>query len=145
MFKHTMHLTQKFPAPVETVWDDLSNHQNFGKILKQKITTIKTFGDAAQPDGKGSVRKIHLPGFALEETILKAEKPHRIEYQISKNNPFAFHYGTLDFKALSQTSSQLDYKIELHSRIPFFAALAAQSLHKALSKGLQKYAEKLTR
>lgn len=143
MFSSTVLISQDFSMPVEKVWEDISNHENFGKILKQKITILKTADNPQEPCGKGSIRKIHLPLFALEETILKSEKHKSIEYQITKNNPFAYHYGTLIFSILPNQNSNLSYQIELKSKIPFFAKLAGNALQKALSKGLKKYADKL--
>ena len=134
---------QEFNAPVEKVWEAFSDHENFGKMMGQRITRVVDSSDPANINGINSVRKIHVPLIAFEETIRKSEKPRCIEYQISKNSPLAHHYGTMLFKSLPNGKSALDYTIEIGSNATLWAPFVKTLLSAAIGGSLKKYARTL--
>ena len=142
---HLLIMHRQFNASIEEVWEVFNDHAGFGKIMGQKFQRIKDSPDPANINGVGSTRKVNIPLFPLEETILKSEKPNRIEYQISKGSPFAYHYGTMVFKELAGGNTSLDYTIEMGSNIPLFAGLAKLVLGTTMRAGLRKYARSFTK
>ncbi len=140
---HRLVMHQEFNAPVEKVWEAFNDHENFGKMMGQRMTRVIDSPDPANINGINSVRKIHVPLIAFEETIRKSEKPRCIEYQISKASPLAHHYGTLLFTSLPNGKSALDYTIELGSNAPLWAPFVKTLLNIAIRESIKKYARTL--
>jgi len=138
---HTVKFHKEFKAPIEKVCADFSNHENLGKIFGQRMSRIVDSPDTADVNGTDSVRKIHVPLLPFEETIRKAERPNRIEYQISKGTPLHHHYGTMIFKTLPNGNTALDYTIEMGSRYPLLGKIIAIVLEKSISRSLDTYAK----
>ena len=141
---HKVVMHQEFNAPIEKVWDDMSDHVSMGKIMGQKFTRIVDGKDPANPNGVGSVRRINIPVFGFEETVRKSEKHSLIEYQISKGTPLDHHYGTMVFKSIAENKTSLDYTIELGSKLPFLGAILKMALGNMIGGSIKKYAEKLS-
>ena len=140
---HKIEMHQEFNAPVSKVWADMSDHVSMGKIMGQKFTVLKKGNDPNEPNGVGSVRRINIPVFGFEETVMKAEKEKVIEYTITKGTPLNHHYGTMHFKSLGDNKSSLDYTIELGSKIPFLGLGLKIALKSLIGGGIKKYAQKL--
>lgn len=140
---HRLVMYQEFNAPVEKIFETFSDHEQFGNMMGQRVTRIVDSPDPRDVNGINSVRKIPLPLIPFEETIRKWEKPHRIEYQITKSSPLAHHYGTMVFKRLADGKSAIEYTIELGSPVPFWAAFVKSLLRVAIGNSMKKYAQRL--
>lgn len=140
---HEIKIYQEFDAPVEVVWDALSDHANFGKLMGIPVERIVDSPEPNNPNGAGSVRRIKIPLFGFEETILKADKPNYIEYKISKGTPLNHHLGKIQFKALPGQRSAVDYTITVGSKVPLLGAIVKDGLGKGISKSLKSYAKRL--
>lgn len=140
---HKIIMHQEFNAPIEKVWADMSDHVSMGKIMGQKFTRIVDGKDPADPNGVGSVRRINIPVFGFEETVMKSEKESVIEYTISKGTPLSHHYGTMIFKSLGDNKTSLDYTIELGSKLPFLGGILKSVLGGMIGGSIKKYAKKL--
>lgn len=140
---HRLEMHQEFNAPVEIIFETFSNHEQFGKMMGQPVRRVKDSTDLLDVNGINSVRIIPLPLIPFEETIRKWEKPHRIEYQITKASPLAHHYGTMLFKSLPHGKSAIHYTIELGSPVPFWALLLKSMLSVAIGGSMKKYAKSL--
>lgn len=142
---HKINMFQEFNAPIEKVWEDMSDHVNMGKILGQNISRIVDSKDPLNVNGVGSVRRINVPVFGFEETVRKSEKHSLIEYQITKGTPLSHHYGTMIFRSLPNDKASLDYTIELGSKIPLLGVILKNALGKAIGGSIKNYARKLAR
>ncbi|TNC82442.1 MAG: hypothetical protein C9356_03180 [Oleiphilus sp.] len=141
MAQQTINIVQEFNAPVEQVFEALSDHENFGRICGIKMKRIKDGEDAL--NGLGSVRKISIgPLPSFEETITDYEANALIEYKITQGSPIKNHVGTLRFSSQGE-STVLNYTIQLESKIPFTSGLIKGALENGLSKGLSRYAQGL--
>ena len=140
---HEIKIYQEFDAPVEVVWDALSDHKNFGKLMGIPVERIIDSPEPNNPNGAGSVRRINIPLFGFEETILKADKPNYIEYKISKGTPLNHHLGKMVFKALPGQRSAIDYTITLGSKVPLLGAIVKNGLGNGINKSLKSYARRL--
>lgn len=141
----TLKMHQEFDAPAAVIWEAFNDHENFGKIMGQKIERIVDSDDPENINGLNSVRLLKIPLLPFEETIRKSVKPECIEYQISKGTPLNHHYGRIQFKNLSDGKSSVDYTIELGSTIPFLSEFVKIVLEKGIKNGMKKYAKKLKR
>jgi uncharacterized membrane protein len=134
-------MKQDFNAPLNQVFETLSDHATFGKICGINMTRVIDGSDGA--NGLGSVRKINiglLPSF--EETITDFIPNEYIQYKISKGSPIKNHVGELRFTE-DGGKTTLNYTIELESKIPFTTGLIKAGLEKGISGGLRKYAKTL--
>lgn len=134
---------QEFNAPIEQVWEAFNSHENFGKIMDTEIIRIKDSSDSNNINGLDSVRLIKLPLIPFEETIRKSEKPHCIEYQITKGGPFKHHYGKMLFSSLTSNKTALHYTIEIGATIPLVSIVLKTILQFSIEKGLKNYANSL--
>ena len=139
---HEVQLHQEFNMPVVELWEAFNDHDSCGKIMGQKMVRVKDSTDPNNINGVHSTRKIHVPLLPFEETIRKSEKPHLIEYQISKDSPLAHHYGRMVFSSLPNGQSALDYTIEVGSNSSVFGWLIKKILEDQIGKALKKYAKK---
>lgn len=140
---HEIKVYQEFDAPVEQVWEAFNDHASFGKMMSMKVERVVDSPDPNNINGLGSTRSIKLPLAPFEETIVKSEKPGLIEYRISKGTPLNYHYGSMQFKSLSEGRSAIDYSIKLGSNIPLLGAIIKGALQNGIEGGLRSYARRL--
>lgn len=140
MPKQRIVITQDFPAPRETVFATLTDHNSVGPILGAQMRRIKDGEDAL--NGLHSVRKVSIGPVSFEETVVRHEPPARMEYTVTKGGPIKHHRGTLLFEA-TDTGCHLHYEIVFDGRIPFTGAIIRQQLDTAIRKGLARYAQSL--
>lgn len=141
MATQTIQMQQDFNAPVSEVFQVLSNHERFGRIIGVKMKRIKDGEGSA--NGLGSVRSIHIgPLPSFEETITQYEENAFIEYKITRGSPIKNHVGRLIFEE-KDGRTRLNYTIELESKIPFTTGLIKAALENGIVKGLSNYSRSL--
>lgn len=132
---------QDFPASVEKVFADLSDHESFGRILGLNMKRVKA--GIEHPNGVGSVRRLNLeplPNF--EETITRFVPNSLIEYKITRGMPLKNHLGTMRFSEKEGRAS-LDYTIVFESRIPYLGGVIKTAICNSVIKGLKRYTQTL--
>ncbi len=138
MSLQTITIEQEFNAPVTTVFETLSDHERFGKIIGVKMKRVKDGAGAV--NGLGSIRDIHIgPLPSFQETITAFEPNQMIEYRITQGSPIKNHVGKLTFTE-EAGKTYLHYTIQLESKIPFTTGIIKSALENGISKGLRKYA-----
>ncbi|KZY61257.1 hypothetical protein A3742_11740 [Oleiphilus sp. HI0071] len=138
MAQQSISMHFKFNKPLATVFEELSDHEQFGKLCGINMKRVRDGSDT--PNGLGSVRKINIgPLPPFEETITGFKENSFIEYKITKGSPIKNHVGTLEFRESGQ-GCELDYVIKLESKIPFTTSLIKNVLKQGISKGIGQYA-----
>ena len=140
MTQQFIELNLEFNAPVDEVFNLLSDHQQMGKILNTSVRRVKD-GDP-QLNGLGSVRRIApvpLPGVPFEETVTRFEPNRLIEYTVSKGSPIKNHLGRMVFTEADQ-KTKLQYTIQFESKLPlpFSGTVIRVVLEQLLKAGLGK-------
>lgn len=136
-------INQTFNAPVSQVFATLSDHEKFGEICG--ISMKRVVDGKSNINGLGSIREIKiglLPAF--QETITKFIENERLEYRITKGSPIKNHLGVLVFSEKAG-KTELNYTIELESKIPFTTFLIKTVLGLGIRQGLKRYADSLTK
>jgi uncharacterized protein YndB with AHSA1/START domain len=143
MGKQQIIITQRFNAPVETIFNLLTDHEKFGKIIKAKIKRVIDSPDENK-NGKGSVRRIYLlPGVTFEESVVKFEPNRFMEYTVSKGSPIKNHKGRMEFTEEAGKTS-VTYFIDFEPKRPFFliGSLIKKIIEKPMVKGFEKLADR---
>ncbi len=97
MSRQHIEIRQSFNAPVETIFNILTDHESFGKVIATKIQRVVDSPDENK-NGVGSVRRISsFPVPAFEETVITFEPNQLMEYVVSKGSPIKNHKGRMEF------------------------------------------------
>jgi len=119
MGKQQIIITQLFNAPVETIFNLLTDHAEFGRIINANIKRVVDSQDENK-NGLGSVRRIYaLPGVTFEESVVRFEPNQLMEYTVSKGSPIKNHRGRMEFEE-DQGKTRLIYSIDFEPKLPFF-------------------------
>jgi uncharacterized protein YndB with AHSA1/START domain len=81
-------------APIETVWDKLSNHIGMSQWGPGITVTMDRPG-TEEPNGVGAIRRIASPGPApaIVEEVVAFEAPHVLGYKALSGVPFPGYAG----------------------------------------------------
>ncbi len=140
MAKQKIIIEQNFRAPVNTVFNALTDHNNFGRILGAKITRIKK-GSLGNINGVGSVRRITpMPFSHFEETVITYVPNTLMEYKVIKGSPIKNHKGSMEFTEKDGVT-HLKYVIDFEPKIPFIGRLLKTVIEGPLVKSLKEFAE----
>jgi hypothetical protein len=139
MPKHHIRIEKHFSQPIERIYQDITDHENFGKLIGSSIKRIKEGADG-YPNGEGSVRKITaLPLPPFEETVTSYKLNDYFEYKVTKGSPIKNHIGRLKFTTDNSGCSlvyTIDYDMKLN--LPLAGKLLSKILGKQISQGLDK-------
>lgn len=141
MGKQQITISQSFNAPVDTIFNILTDHQSFGEVINSKIRRVVD-SQSGNKNGVGSVRRISaFPVPAFEETVLAFEPNRLMEYKVSKGSPVKNHRGRMEFSD-EQGQTRLSYTIEYEPRLPFVfcGALLKNAIEKPIAGGLKRLA-----
>ncbi|MBI9088237.1 MAG: SRPBCC family protein [Desulfobacterium sp.] len=137
--KQNIIITQEFNAPVETVFNLLTDHEEFGRILNAKIKRVIDSQDENK-NGLGSVRRIQaFPAPAFEESVITFEANQLMEYTVSKGSPIKNHRGRMEF-ADDQGKTRLTYRVDFEPKLPFFllGSIIKIAIEKPIQAGLKR-------
>jgi uncharacterized protein YndB with AHSA1/START domain len=91
-----MHVTSQttVAAPIETVWDALSDHVGISRWAPGLSVTMDRLG-TADPNGVGAVRRIASPGPGpdIVEEVVTFEPPQLLRYKALSGTPFPGYAG----------------------------------------------------
>lgn len=136
---------QEFNAPVDRVFELLSKHSTYNVAFAPiQVVRVKDAADPERPDGVGSIRRMGLGAIKpLQEQITYLDVNKRIEYKLIKNPLIKHHIGIIEFTALSDNKTQVDYTIELQVRAPLVSKLILAQLKVAITLGFRKLAKSI--
>jgi Polyketide cyclase / dehydrase and lipid transport len=142
MDKERIEIEQSFNAPVETIFNILTDHESFGNVIS---TVIKRVVDSseANKNGVGSVRRISaFPFPSFEETVVTFIPNQLMEYKVSKGSPIKNHKGRMEFSDESG-KTRLFYTIEFDPKLffVFFCTFLKGAIDKPIRKGIKRLAE----
>lgn len=141
----SIQVTQIFDSAIDNVFELLSKHATYNDVFTPiQVVRVKDSADPERPDGVGSVRRLGLGSFKpLQEEITILKVNERIEYKIIKSALIKHHLGIIEFKALSDSKTEVKYTIELQAKAPFVSKLILAQLKLAITLGFKKLAKQL--
>ncbi len=143
MGKQYIKIKQLFNAPVDTIFNILTDHEAFGEVINTNMERIVN-GQGDNKNGVGSVRRVKaafVPAF--EETVITLEPNKLMEYVVSKGSPIKNHKGKMKFEN-EQGKTRLNYTIYFEPKFsfPFLGIILKKVIEAPLRKGLEQLAQK---
>jgi uncharacterized protein YndB with AHSA1/START domain len=93
----TFTLTRTVSAPVETVFDVLTDHRAYAKLTPLRASTLEREGEPV-PNGVGAIRVLKLAGPPIREEVTAFEAPNHFAYKMLSGAPVKSHTGTVDLR-----------------------------------------------
>lgn len=134
----SLDLHQKFAASKEDVFAVLSDHANMGSWLGMRVTVpVHTPGG-----GVGTVRRVHMGPWHLDEEIVEHEPSERMAYRIVAGLPGLRHHRGEVRLAGTDTGCELHWHVDVESGIPGLVALLLAPMRFSLGRSLRTLASR---
>jgi uncharacterized protein YndB with AHSA1/START domain len=138
-------LTRVTSAPIETVFDRLTDHAAYKDMSPLRISKLERRGEP-EPNGVGAIRRLGVFGATQTEEVTVFERPTRFVYQLRSGLPVRDHVGTVD---LVQTPSgtHITYEVRSTPTIPGSGFVLGPILRRGISgllDGIVRAAERST-
>src|ERR1700736_4538112 len=91
----TFSLHKTTAAPIEVVFDVLTDHAGYGKILPLRSATLEREGEPP-PNGVGAIRVLSAVGPPIREEVTEYVRPTRFSYTALSGVPAKEHAGTVE-------------------------------------------------
>lgn len=90
----TFTLHAEINAPVETVFEVLTDHRGYANITPLRSSTLEREG-SPDPNGVGAIRRLALAGPPIREEVTEFERPSLFGYKALSGVPAKEHSGTV--------------------------------------------------
>ncbi len=118
-----MHVTSQttVAAPIETVWDKLSDHVGMSQWGPVTVTMDRL--GTADPNGVGAVRRIASrgPGPDIVEEVVTFEAPNLFGYKALSGTPFPGYAGEVRLTPAG-SGTHIDYTVSTTASFPLVKA-----------------------
>ena len=131
-------------APIDVVFDVLTDHRAYSEITPLRSSTLEREGDPA-PNGVGAIRRLSAIGPPIREEVTEYLRPSRFAYRMLSGAPTRDHVGTVDLVERSG-GTLVTYMVETYPTLPSVLAPAMVAVTRyvmvgPLFKALAKRAE----
>ena len=110
-------LTRTSTAPIETVFDALTDHRGIADYLKAcRRSTLDREGTPA-PNGVGAIRRLVVIGSPFVEEIIEYERPTRYAYKMLSGAPTRDHIGTVRLRETG-AGTEVNWHLRSTLKIP---------------------------
>jgi carbon monoxide dehydrogenase subunit G len=137
-----MHVTSQttVAAPIETVWDKLSDHVGMSEWGPVTVTMDKL--GTADPNGVGAIRRIASagPGPDIVEEVVTFEAPTLFGYKALSGTPFPGYAGEVRLTPAG-TGTHINYTVSTTANFPLVKApltVICQVLLRLLARATKK-------
>lgn len=144
----TVHVERTIKAPIEKVFDLISDHANYKDFPGVKDSELIKKGKPHK-NGVGAVREIDTGAVWFQEEITAYERPVRLDYQIVKARPAIEHRGGSVRLEATPEGTKVSWTTTLRIKIPLVGGLvtrvAAPQLGKAIGGMLKDIDRRLAK
>lgn len=130
-------------APVETVFEVLTDHRGYSEITPLRKSVLEREGDPA-PNGVGAIRVLSAVGPPLREETIAYEAPTRFSYTLLSGAPLRDHVGTVELTP-RDGGTRFVYAVRTTPTLPLVGGVAvavAKLGVKQLFDGIAKESER---
>jgi uncharacterized protein YndB with AHSA1/START domain len=133
-------------APIETVFEVLTDHRGYADLTPLRASTLEREGDPS-PNGVGAIRVLRLAGPPIREEVTVFEPPARFSYKLLSGAPVRTHTGTVELTS-EANGTTLAWHVHTTPRIPVPAVVWAAAVKPVIStllKSVVKESERRAR
>ncbi len=130
-------------APIETVFDVLTDHRSYSRLTPLRSSTLEREG-TPNPNGVGAIRVLKLAGPPIREEVTSFERPTLFAYRALSGVPAKHHAGTVELSSVGAIT-ELVWTVDSTPRIPVPDAVwvvALKPVINQLLKGVIKESER---
>ena len=129
-------LTRKTTAPIETVFEALTNHRGIANYVRAvRRSTLDRKGTPA-PNGVGAVRRLVAVGPAIVEEIIDYQRPTRYAYKLLSGAPVRDHVGTVELREAG-SGTEVSWHLRSTPKIPGLDRLLSPVLRRVIGELLK--------
>ena len=129
-------LTRTTTAPIETVFDSLTNHRGIADyVWAVRRSTLDREGVPA-PNGVGAIRRIEAVGPTIVEEIIDYQRPTRYAYKMLSGPPVRDHVGTVELREAG-AGTEVSWHLRSTPKIPGSNWLLSAVLHRVIGELLK--------
>lgn len=135
-------LRASIAAPVDVVFDVLTDHRGQADVTALRSSTLEREGDPP-PNGVGAIRRLTLLGPPIREQVTAFEPPHRFAYKMLSGVPVRSRTATVQLTQQG-TGTVLTWQVDSIPKLPVPAAVWSALVRPAINmllKGVKKKAE----
>lgn len=139
-------LRASIAAPIDVVFDVLSDHRGQADMTALRSSTLEREGDPA-PNGVGSIRSLRVLGPPIREQVTAFDRPRLFAYKMLSGAPVRSHTATVEL-ASQGPRTQLTWQVDSVPSIPVPDAVwsvVVKVVINQLLRGVVKEAERRTR
>jgi hypothetical protein len=103
-------------APIEVVFDVLTDHAGYARILPLRSATLERQGEPA-PNGVGAIRVLRAVGPPTREQVTEYIRPTRFSYKALSGVPAREHGGTVELRA-NGAGTEVTYRVTTVPKLP---------------------------
>ncbi|PTU31735.1 SRPBCC family protein [Stenotrophobium rhamnosiphilum] len=129
----TIVVKRTIKAPIEKVFDMLSDHANYKDFPGVKDSELVKKGKPHK-NGVGAVREIDAGTAWFREEITAYERPVRLDYLITKSRPPMEHKGGSVRLEATAAGTEVTWSSTLRIRIPLIGGLVTKLVAPQLAK-----------
>jgi hypothetical protein len=112
----TFALHKTAAAPIEVVFDVLTDHAGYAKILPVRSATIEREGEPP-PNGVGAIRILRAVGPPIREQVTEYIRPTRFSYTAVSGVPAKEYAGTVELSR-NGAGTDVTYRVTTVPRLP---------------------------
>jgi hypothetical protein len=139
----TFTLRASVRAPIDTVFDVLTDHRGYARLTPLRSSTLEREGDPA-PNGVGAIRRLALLGPPIREEVTEYKSPSRFAYKALSGVPARSHTGTVEL-ASNANHTDLIWRIDSVPKVRMPDGMWATMVRPAISvllRGVVKESER---
>jgi len=133
----TVVVEHRFSAPVEVVWERVSDHRGMRRWLVPGMNVRLQWEGEPAPNGKGAVRVIEGAGVRAVEEIVEFEAPHRMVYEVLSGFPIKDHRGEITLEPEDGTTL-LVWAVRFKPRYPGTGGVLRWIVRRVFRRGLRR-------
>jgi uncharacterized protein YndB with AHSA1/START domain len=110
-------LTSRIKAPIDVVFDVLTDHRGYAKFIPGLRVGIEQEGDPV-PNGVGAIRVMRSVGPPIREQVTEYLKPTRFAYRLLSGAPVRNHTGIVELADDGGGATNMVYRVETTPTVP---------------------------
>ncbi len=139
---HSIRLEQHVNAPLEQVWDRITDHCSMNRWLIPGAKIRLEPEGKTHPNGEGAVRIIEQAGMRIVEEIIRYEPNTMFAYTVRRGVPIRDHRGTIRLRDTGHGTT-LEWVIEFRPSVVGTGSLIAFGIKLFIGRGLTRFAAQL--